>query len=700
MAVLPKTRRFFVALLSNGGIFWFAIFEFFFIFLAYRIRLYFELTYTTSKAAVWEFGTRPPPFHDLIAYSASDFYVAAAIGIVFQFLALGIWLLNWRGYCRLARILIRVLYCTLILLAFIAAGTAAACHRVLFETALGLNTYFVVYFLTSLTTDPHQVSREIMSWTAGIDLLFITLIPIAGMILYRLFRPFRIYLHLSLLLAGIVTFICAEREEAYFKWVDQLQAELGDKFDMNKYPIRKFEEIRINPVYQVADIFYWYFTRPLSKLEKREVLPNTAQQQAISFTDPIFVDPAPVPAPIDNRSALAAGPPIRNVVFFLIESGSHLQMIDQGPEVMPFTTGLMKRSISSRKHYTTMGITTEATTSIFTGLYPSNFNFDKSGWEFPTLFNFLQASDPNYDLLWVTSGSFRGFFPAEMLMRDNSLKVWDLYSLPETKDGPQSETYTRDEIKTFDFFLQSLAAQPPDRPIGAVYYYYSTHYPYFNFGPKEDYLRQDVGGNLNRYVNALHLADKLIQKLLKFLEQTGRLENTVVVITGDHGESFGAEPFHGTQTTDDVLQTPLIIYNPHLKPYEIPIPTSHVDILPSVLDALEIPYNPQLFHGESLLQPVQKRRYVMSANYYMDTAFIDKSGNKSVFKYMAGLCDKFTSEEISLGDCENGGPEFDAGLAFRNYLNLIIPLYNNTLRESRPFFGQAHSILERRQNGN
>ena len=138
-----------------------------------------------------------------------------------------------------------------------------------------------------------------------------------------------------------------------------------------------------------------------------------------------------------------------------------------------------------------------------------------------------------------------------------------------------------------------------------IYLSFAAHFPYFDYG--EDYrIMKDDGRLVSRYYNNLYLLDRMIKRIYDHLLERGLLERTILVIMGDHGQAFGQHHpvnyMHHKYSYSENLETPAIIYQPALfKPKAFEFPTSHVDILPTLLDAMRIPYDPSLFDGESLL---------------------------------------------------------------------------------------------------
>ena len=90
------------------------------------------------------------------------------------------------------------------------------------------------------------------------------------------------------------------------------------------------------------------------------------------------------------------------------------------------------------------------------------------------------------------------------------------------------------------------------------------------------------------YYYLLKLVDRAIGRILEALEQSGMADDTIVVFTSDHGDLLGA---HGgliqkwCNAFDEATRVPLLIAGPGIepKPEGISVPTSHVDLIPTLL---------------------------------------------------------------------------------------------------------------------
>jgi glucan phosphoethanolaminetransferase (alkaline phosphatase superfamily) len=108
----------------------------------------------------------------------------------------------------------------------------------------------------------------------------------------------------------------------------------------------------------------------------------------------------------------------------------------------------------------------------------------------------------------------------------------------------------------------------------------------------------------NFYDNGVYNADATIQKVLDLLNEKGYLQNTLVVITADHGEMLGEHGkfSHTKGLYDPVLRIPFSMLRFGYENDEdigADIPASHVDIAPTILFELGIQV-PSIWSGVAL----------------------------------------------------------------------------------------------------
>jgi membrane-anchored protein YejM (alkaline phosphatase superfamily) len=94
----------------------------------------------------------------------------------------------------------------------------------------------------------------------------------------------------------------------------------------------------------------------------------------------------------------------------------------------------------------------------------------------------------------------------------------------------------------------------------------------------------------NRYKNALYYIDELVGEDLALLKKRHLLDNTLVLITADHGNEFNDNHQgywgHASNFTRYQTQIPLIIHWPGQKPLLVKHMTSHYDVIPTLLSRI------------------------------------------------------------------------------------------------------------------
>lgn len=134
--------------------------------------------------------------------------------------------------------------------------------------------------------------------------------------------------------------------------------------------------------------------------------------------------------------------------------------------------------------------------------------------------------------------------------------------------------------------------------------------------------RTDPTGYRNLYRNALHQVDALVGQVLDTVRQQGLDENTIVVITSDHGEEFNdnAQNYwgHGSNFSDAQVKVPLLVRWPGVAGSEVQHRTSHFDVAPTLLaDAFgsTTPFR-EYSVGAHLLDATASRRALIVGSYY------------------------------------------------------------------------------------
>jgi arylsulfatase A-like enzyme len=116
------------------------------------------------------------------------------------------------------------------------------------------------------------------------------------------------------------------------------------------------------------------------------------------------------------------------------------------------------------------------------------------------------------------------------------------------------------------------------------------------------------------YRASIRWIDHVLERLRAKLAATGQLENTVMILASDHGETFGEDRRwgHAKNARSPALRVPLVIRLPEaVQPLRIPDQVRNLDLAPTLLDLAGIPI-PQSFEGESLLPLIESDRSAAS----------------------------------------------------------------------------------------
>ena len=105
---------------------------------------------------------------------------------------------------------------------------------------------------------------------------------------------------------------------------------------------------------------------------------------------------------------------------------------------------------------------------------------------------------------------------------------------------------------------------------------------------------RDLQHLLALYDGEIRYTDGYVAQLLEAMAASGLLENTLVVLFGDHGDEFyeHGKTTHARTLYDEIVHVPLILRWPGRLPAgkRIDAITSLVDIMPTILDCLGLPY--------------------------------------------------------------------------------------------------------------
>ncbi len=321
-------------------------------------------------------------------------------------------------------------------------------------------------------------------------------------------------------------------------------------------------------------------------------------------------------------SCTGSPPKPQNVVLIVIDTlrFDHLACYGGERHTSPAIDALASESTRFARAYATAPWTIPSVASILTGRYPSSHGAVQLDSSLPeeaeTLADIFRRNE--YDTAAVISHMLlaraHGFAQGSRLFGEVFGR--DVHNFVST------EKVTDHALG----FLQQLAEQ--ERPFFLFVHYFDPHYNYlrhpeYGFAPDSvgrlrggedlEELRK-IEGDLTPeeyaflgdiYDEEIRFTDAGVGRLLDRLRQLGLYDQTLIIVTADHGEEFGDHRGLGHSRTlyEEVLRVPLILRLPggqQNRPV-VETPVSLVSIAPTILDLTGIAADSLVFQGESLV---------------------------------------------------------------------------------------------------
>jgi membrane-anchored protein YejM (alkaline phosphatase superfamily) len=364
--------------------------------------------------------------------------------------------------------------------------------------------------------------------------------------------------------------------------------------------------------------FYYPITSHGDAMKYAHVLPVLSEARALEDSDARTLR-----YPLhDIRFKIPHGGRRPNILVILLESWRFDAMNERvSPEIHRFS----QRSSVFTNHFSSGNSTPGGVFSVFYGIHPTYWTAVKANSatiDNPVLIDVLRDNDYAFGIF--ADSHFERHKIKQAMFRGIEVR--------ESFAGRTADAKDADLTKQLIGFIaeQDSAAHP----FFGFAFYKSTHFSYYY--PKEAAAftparklnlaltvssRDDREAFFNDYLNAVHYTDSLVGSVIAALDTSGVLENTIVVVTSDHGEEFddnGADYWgHTGNFTGYQTRVPLLVYVPWRSPREVKETTAHIDIPPTLLvEGLQCAA--PLAHytnGRNLFAPLPADRPVVIASY-------------------------------------------------------------------------------------
>ncbi len=247
-------------------------------------------------------------------------------------------------------------------------------------------------------------------------------------------------------------------------------------------------------------------------------------------------------------------------------------------EASPAIDQLAGRSLLYERTYSTSPWTAPAHMSMLTGLLPSEHgvnptketNVLRPSADVPTLAEILRGD--HYHTVGFTGkgllGTDYGF--------DRGFDIYESMLFGDSIDEATNFIETNDPRRKFFLFVHTYEVHDFFRELGGVDLYLSP------------VTEQSLADMKRAYIKRITKVDQRLADLFSALRSKGYQENTLIILTSDHGEGFNEHNliWHGNSLYDELLRVPLIISDPESSTNRGKIASlvSLLDLMPSILD--------------------------------------------------------------------------------------------------------------------
>lgn len=363
-------------------------------------------------------------------------------------------------------------------------------------------------------------------------------------------------------------------------------------------------QVRYLPAYKPLTMKRMMVRMGLAAEQKRENLRLGGENSALNY--PLEAINCP-----DNRART-------NLLLIVIDSWRFDALT---PEITPNIWRLSRESLRFDNHFSSGNATRFGIFGLFYGLYGTYWHSMLAEEKSPVLMREFEKQKYRFEML----GSAPLFNPEfdRTVFADIRTKI----ELRQTDGG----SVVNDRVIT-EKMVKFIASTPKDAPFFGFMFFDSPHvagHPdeIAPFQPElKDVNHLTLNNNtdpvpyVNRYKNAVYYNDILIGQVLEQLKKSRLLDNTVVMITGDHGEEFNDLKLnywgHVGNFARYQTQTPLVIHWPGKAPAIHTHTTSHLDIAPTLMkEMFACETDPSKFSNGRSLMDTSPRPYVLISSW-------------------------------------------------------------------------------------
>ena len=308
------------------------------------------------------------------------------------------------------------------------------------------------------------------------------------------------------------------------------------------------------------------------------------------------------------RSAAGLAP--KRVVVVVVDTlrRDHLPFYGYARDTAPFLSGLARESVVFEQAFSTSSWTAPSTASLFTSLYPVQHGVTlglratrklMTHGETSRLNRIPEAAETLPEALARAGYAGFGLTQNVNISRELGFAQGFARFVNQPADDSADVLHAR---------LMAWRRRLAEHPRHFLYLHYlDPHSPYQERAPWFDPTTRGRQRLVSAYDSEIAYVD---QHLRLAYEALGWAEDTLLVVTADHGEEFWEHGSveHGRTLFGEVVNVPLLVRFPggRFGGQRVTAPVSLIDVLPTLREAVGLPRSPQDM-GRSLLPLVEGR---------------------------------------------------------------------------------------------
>ncbi len=219
-------------------------------------------------------------------------------------------------------------------------------------------------------------------------------------------------------------------------------------------------------------------------------------------------------------------------------------------------------------------------------------------------------------------------------------KKTTFYNIQEKiKDDFEGSVLEKDK-KTLDYFEQWIHNQDKSKPIFSFVWLDGVHGRAYDksckvFTPDNDATNNYLTANesqkvslFNMYKNSVYCADKKFERFTKILQNNSLYDNSIIIVLSDHGQEFYEHGLYGHNSAYNFFQAGSVnIFKvPNRKPESVNHMTSHLDLVPTLLNILGVTNEfSDYSHGQNLFSDTYHRECSFIGNWNENAIACEKN---------------------------------------------------------------------------